>query len=88
MNYIYCIKDLSLDLQDRRVRLAELLLGVDEEAMINVLEKLVASLGIQRSKAVLSEAELLDRLDEAMLDSKEGRTISANDLLREMDSWK
>jgi len=88
MNHIYYMKDLSLDLQDRRVRLAELLLGVDEQAMINVLEKLVASLGIQRPKAVLSQAELLDRLDEAMLDSQEGRTISANDLLREMDSWK
>lgn len=82
------MKDLSLDLQDRRIRLAELLLSVDEEAMINVLEKLVATLGIQRPKAVLSQAELLGRLDEAMMDSKECRTISASDLLREMDAWK
>ena len=28
------MKEVSLDLQDRRVRLAELLLSVDEEAMI------------------------------------------------------
>lgn len=82
------MKEVSLDLQYRRVRLAELLLSVDEEAMIAVFEKLVASLGMQRPKAVLSQSELLARLEEAMLDAKAGRTIGAEDLLKEMESWK
>ena len=36
-------------MQDRRVRFTELLLSIDEAAMIHVFDNLVTSLGIHRS---------------------------------------
>lgn len=82
------MKQLSMELRDRRVRLAELLLGVDEETLIHALEKLMASAGVQRSLSSLTQEELTSRLDEAMEDAREWRVTNADDLLKEVVDWK
>ena len=76
-----------MDLQDRRIRLAELMFSIDEDKYLVVFEKLMASLGLQRREPLLSREEVMARLDEAMEDAKAGRTTDAADLLKEIDGW-
>ena len=81
------MKEISIDLQDRRMRLAELILSIDEEAVIQAMEKLISSLGLQRQAPALTQAELLARLDEAMRDAQRGATTDTTALLEEIDRW-
>lgn len=82
------MKKLSLDLQDRRVRLIELLLGVHEESLINALEKVMDVFREQEDGPKLTQAQLESRLAEAMEDVEKGRVMDGTDFLSEVQNWK
>jgi hypothetical protein len=77
----------SLDFKNRRMRLAELLLQVDEEKLIAIIESLLSSVGIPRQQSALTVEELDCRIAHAHEDIQAGRTMSSEELLTEIKNW-
>lgn len=77
----------QLELEDRRIRLAAQLLAIDEVALLETFEKLIATMADRDTRSQLSKQELQIRLDQALQDSKGGKTIEPDDLIAEIDAW-
>lgn len=79
-----------MDLQTRKLELIQEFLKVESEELISRLEKLISKERKENDDhrfRPFTMEEYNARIDQAMEDSRNGRFISAEDLLKEIDSW-
>ncbi|WP_281636987.1 hypothetical protein [Flavobacterium marginilacus] len=79
-----------MDLQARKIALVQEFLSIESEEMISRLEKLlkIKKNGIEDINfQPMTMEEFESRIDQSMDDSKNGRVIEANELLKEIEKW-
>ncbi|WP_348823980.1 hypothetical protein [Flavobacterium aestuarii] len=79
-----------MDLQARKIAFVQEFLSIESEEMISRLEKLLKNKksGIEDIDfQPMTMEEFESRIDKSMDDSKNGRVIEANELLKEIEKW-
>ncbi|MBF4470744.1 hypothetical protein [Flavobacterium sp. HJJ] len=79
-----------MDLQARKIAFVQEFLSIESEEMISRLEKLLKNKksGIEDINfQPMTMEEFESRIDQSMDDSKNGRVIEANELLKEIEKW-
>lgn len=78
-----------MDIQSRKIDFIQEFLKIQNEELISRLEKLMRS-DKTKEKTVfkpMSVEELNSRIDKSMVDSKNNRLTSSNDLVAEIEKW-
>lgn len=78
-----------MDIQSRKIDFIQEFLKIQNEELISRLEKLMHS-DKTKEKTVfkpMSVEELNSRIDKSMVDSKNNRLTSTNDLVAEIEKW-
>lgn len=75
------------DLRNRVVRIADVLLMMNQESLIMKVEELLANSAQSHDPKELSQEQLLARLEASEADIRDGRTIGSEELLAEIEGW-
>lgn len=78
-----------MDLQTRKIDFIQEFLKVESEELISRLENLLQSREEKNDDHFqpMTMGEFNDRIDRSMEDVKNGKVISQEDLLKEIDTW-
>jgi len=80
-----------MDLQTRKIEFIQEFLKIDSEELIERFESMLKKKDKKSDDHLFKPFTMEEynaRIDQAMDDSRNGRMISAEDLLKEIDSWK
>ncbi|EMR02078.1 hypothetical protein [Cesiribacter andamanensis] len=80
-----------MNIQTRKLSLIEEFLHINDEEIISKVESLIKeekSKKYESSQTPMSMDEFRAMIDQAQLDSEEGRVISHQDLKRKIQTWK
>ena len=78
-----------MDIQSRKIDFIQEFLKIQNEELISRLEKLLRS-SKSKEKTIfkpMTVAELNSRIDKSMVDSKNNKLTSSNDLIAEIEKW-
>ncbi len=78
-----------MDIQSRKIEFVQEFLKLQNEELLTRLEKLLRSEKSQKDNDLqpMSIAELNERIDRSMEDSKNERLIASSDLIAEIEKW-
>ena len=78
-----------MDIQSRKIDFIQEFLKIQNEELISRLEKLLRS-SKSKEKTIfkpMTVAELNSRIDKSMVDSKNNKLTTSNDLIAEIEKW-
>ena len=83
-------KEVTMDLQSRKIEFVQEFLKLQSEEVITQLEKLLKkeTKKIQPDLKPMTVEELNRRIDQSEDDTRNGRLTESNDLLAEIETWK
>jgi uncharacterized protein with von Willebrand factor type A (vWA) domain len=79
-----------MDLQTRKIAFVQEFLSLESEELLSRFEKLLKNRKTAKGEAdfrPMTMEEFENRINQSMDDSKNGRVIEANELLKEVEKW-
>jgi len=77
-----------MDVVEKKNNIISMLHNLQNEAVIDKLEKLLFKLQFEETAATpMTDEEFISEMETSFNDFKQGKTINAQDLIKEIDGW-